>query len=133
MIEMLAIRAALGKAWGALSSIPWQVWMIGALVVAIPVNGCVQHGRGVDQERAANEAEVERIRAERAALALLVAEQDKLIAEGGIKAIEERRQELDNAVSNIPDQELSPRQRARACAELLRQGRRCELPATTPD
>lgn len=51
MIEMLAIRAALGKAWGALSSIPWQVWMIGALVVAIPINGCVQHGRGYDAGR----------------------------------------------------------------------------------
>lgn len=32
------------------------------------------------------------------------------------------RQEVDNAVSKIPDQRTSPRQHARACLELRRQG-----------
>lgn len=36
--------------------------------------------------------------------------------------IARNRQEVDNAVRNIPDQAVSPRQHARACLELRRQG-----------
>jgi hypothetical protein len=52
MIEAFLIRWA-GNAIGALKAIPWQVWVISALVAAIPVNGCVQHGRGYDAGREA--------------------------------------------------------------------------------
>jgi len=52
MIKAFLIRWA-GSAIGALKEVPWQVWVIGALVVAIPVNGCVQHGRGYDAGREA--------------------------------------------------------------------------------
>lgn len=51
MIDPVNIGLGLAKVGGFLKSIPWQVWMIGALVVAIPVNGCVQHGRGYDAGR----------------------------------------------------------------------------------
>lgn len=36
--------------------------------------------------------------------------------------IARNRQEIDNALRNIPDQRTSPRQHARACIELRRQG-----------
>jgi len=50
-----AIRLFAGK-WGArgleaAKGASWQFWAVLALVMAIPVNGCIQHGRGYEKGR----------------------------------------------------------------------------------
>lgn len=47
ILETIAIR----KVWGALRAVPWQVYVIGALVAAIPINGCVQYREGFENGR----------------------------------------------------------------------------------
>jgi hypothetical protein len=52
-----AIRLFAGK-WGArgleaAKDARWQFWAVLALVMAIPVNGCIQHGRGYQKGREA--------------------------------------------------------------------------------
>lgn len=51
--------------------------------------------------------------------------QDLQTRNQGNTAIEQRREGLDNAKQDLPDQGLTDRQRARGCAELQRQGRGC--------
>ena len=53
----MAVRLFAGK-WGArgleaAKGAPWQFWAVLALVMAIPVNGCIQHGRGYQKGREA--------------------------------------------------------------------------------
>lgn len=57
------------------------------------------------------------LEAQRAADALLNAQVDR-----DDEAISKNRKELEDAVSQIPDQDTSDRQRARACFELRRSG-----------
>ena len=135
MLETIAIRTIGGKVLDAIKGVPLSVWIIAALVAAVPINGCVQYRSGVSNERAVNEAAVAKIRAERDALAVVLATEDQTIATGGQTAIEERRKVLDNATEDLPDQGLTDRQRARVCSELRRQGQRCEFltPSATGD
>lgn len=127
ILETIAIKTVWGKAADFLKGVPWGVWASLALLIGALVYGKVQYAQGKADERAAWEEEVQRIKDERNALAVVVEQQDREIAAAANQTIEERRKELDNAVANIPDQALTPRQRARVCAERVRQGRRCEV------
>lgn len=127
ILETIAIKTVWGKAWGLFKSVPLWVWATILIAGAWWIDRSHQYDLGRADEREAWEAEVASIRAERAALALVVADQDAQLAAKANQTIEERREELDNAVADIPDQALTDRQRARVCAERLRQGRRCEV------
>lgn len=81
--------------------------------------------RGRDHERAEWQAEVEKVREKRRKASELAAEADAKIAADAATPITDKRKEIDNATANLPDQNLSARQRARACAELRRTGRGC--------
>ena len=81
--------------------------------------------RGRDHERAAWQAKVEVVREARRKTADDAAAADAKTAAEAAIPITEKRKEIDNATANLPDQGLTPRQRARACAELLTQGRGC--------
>ena len=84
---------------------------------------CWAWDQGRDHERQAWNDKVSEIRAKRQSQADRAATGDVVIADQATTAIEDRRKELDNATAKLPDQELTPRQRARADAELRRQGR----------
>ena len=81
--------------------------------------------RGRDHERAEWNAEFAKVRAKRQKTAETAADADAKTAAEAATPITEKRKEIDNATANLPDQGLSARQRARACAELRRQGRGC--------
>jgi hypothetical protein len=81
--------------------------------------------RGRDHERSAWQAKVEQVREKRQKTADDAADADAKTAAEAATPITETRKEIDNATANLPDQGLSARQRARACAELRRQGRGC--------
>jgi len=85
--------------------------------------------RGRAHEEAANAAEVLKIREERDAAMAELGRQDAEAAEGVEDTITRNREELDHETAPLPDRPLSDRQRARACRELVRQGRRCPAPA----
>lgn len=89
--------------------------------------GC-QHGKAI--EAAAWEKDVQKKVDARWRAKVAADRRDQAISDGGKKVIEDRRKELDNENSKLPDQGLTDRQRNRRCAELRRQGQRCELPAT---
>jgi hypothetical protein len=118
----------------SLPNLPWK-WigvglaalaLVAAVVFSIKAYGNARYEAGILEERtiwetAVAEAERKQAEAQRKAdqnLAGQKAEDERRIAEG--------RQEIENAVSDIPDQGTSARQRARACHELRRQG---EAPA----
>lgn len=88
--------------------------------------------RGRDHERAAWQVEVSSIRKERDDAMAALGKQDAKDADAIETSITDNRKALDNETSALPDQPLSDRQRARACRELMRQGRRCPAPATAP-
>ena len=71
------------------------------------------------------EVAVDQIVEERMEIALAAAVKDADITADGVEAIEDLREEIDDAVANLPDQVLTDRQLARACAELRRQGGDC--------
>lgn len=86
---------------------------------------CWSWDRGRDHERAAWEARVKEVREKRLETAAAAAKTDVETAAQSSAAITEKRKEIENATANLPDQGLTARQRARACAELRRQGRGC--------
>ncbi|MXP43003.1 hypothetical protein [Allopontixanthobacter sediminis] len=122
---MIALYAA--KALGFLKGIPWQVWAGIAALLIVGLAYCQGVDAGETKERAKWEKQVAEIRAERDAAMARATKTDTKINEEGTAAIEGRRKELDDAKANLPDQGLTDRQRARACAELQRQGRGCEV------
>jgi hypothetical protein len=113
----------------------WMSQRIAGLVSGLIVGGllcgalwgayCWSWDRGRDHERAAWEARVKEVREKRQETAAAAAKTDVETATQSSAAITEKRKEIDNATANLPDQGLTPRQRARACAELRRQGRGC--------
>lgn len=109
-------------------------WAFVALLVlgAIYAAYCWAWDRGRDHERAAWEAAVAEIRKERDDAMAALGKQDAKDADALETSITENRKALDDETANLPDQPLSDRQRARACRELLRQGRRCPAPAPAP-
>lgn len=124
---MLAIFAPFLARWAServakvLSSALVLALLCGALYAAYSWSW----DRGRDHERAEWQAQVEKVRAKRRKAAELAAEDDAKIAAEAATPITEKRKEIDNATANLPDQSLTARQRARACAELRRQGRGC--------
>lgn len=99
------------------------------LVVMLAICGalygayCWAWDQGRDHERTAWNEKIQEIRAKRQRQADTAATGDVAIADQATTAIEDRRKELDNATAKLPDQGLTPRQRARSDAELRRQGR----------
>lgn len=83
------------------------------------------YAAGRAAERQAWEDKVEKIVKARVKKAVLADQRDKLIRAGGEAAIAKQREELDNATKNMADESTTARQRARACAELRRQGTPC--------
>ena len=88
--------------------------------------------RGRDHQRALNDAEVAEIRKERDDAAAALGKRDAAEADAVEANISQNRKELDDATAKIPDRALSDRQRARACRELVRQGKRCPPLAPAP-
>ncbi|MGV1682891.1 hypothetical protein [Sphingopyxis sp. NJF-3] len=93
---------------------------------------CWAWDKGRDHERAAWQAKVALIIKERDDAMAALAEQDAKDADALEIRITKNRKALDDETANLPDQPLSDRQRARACRELMRQGRRCPAPAAAP-
>ena len=108
--------------------LPWQVYAAIGVLVLCGASYCTGERYGRSEERAAWEAQVAEIRAEREALAVKVEELDEALAIQVAATITQRRQELDDVTANLPDQELSARQCARIDSELRRAGRGRELP-----
>ncbi|ALC12458.1 hypothetical protein [Sphingopyxis sp. 113P3] len=102
--------------------------VLGALYAAY----CWAWDRGRDYERAAWQTEVAEIRKERDDAMAALGAADAKDADALETSITENRKALDDETANLPDQPLSDRQRARACRELMRQGRRCPAPAAAP-
>lgn len=119
------IWGAIVSIWSYIKLVPYWIWVAVAAGIAILLWGDARYAEGRSDEKVEWEAEVARIRAERDAAMAVAEEKDAIIQAAGEEAIEEAREELDNATKDIPDQELSARQRARVCFELQRQGRRC--------
>lgn len=112
------------------ASVPWK-W-IGVTLAALGVVTAVVFGIKAYGSARAEAAQV----AERAAWEVLVAEQEAQIAilqrqadanlkdqvEQDDREIASNREEVENAVADLPDARPSPRQLRRACVELRRQG-----------
>lgn len=94
--------------------------IIGALitlaVLAFGIGKCAYDKSVIRQHE--QKAALEQARRERKADANLQSQKARDDA-----AAEQRREEIDNATRNIPDQAPSARQRARACLELRRQAK----------
>lgn len=119
------ILAKLLPIWGLIKRVPWQVWCGIAVVLTAWLWGNYREAEGRADERAAWEQKVEDLQ-KRLDDAMQAASEEDTKTEADINAgIAERRKELDNATADLPDQGLTDRQRARACAELRRQGREC--------
>lgn len=112
----------------AAKPVAWLLGCVAALALLYGAYSAIYRAgeRGADRRWEAKTAE---IRSARDAMALKAAELDALLARETSAPVKEKRKEIDDAVANLPDQGLSPRQRARACAELRRQGFGCETPA----
>ena len=96
--------------------------MILGAALCFPLAQCDGKRIGKASERAAWEAKAAEMKI-RAEQMQRTADNLRLNAEALQRAANARnRQEVDNAVRNIPDQGTSPRQHARACLELRRQG-----------
>lgn len=57
-MEWVAIKLIFGRVANALKPVgavlakaPWFAWVIGALIIALPVNGCVQYDEGIEEGR----------------------------------------------------------------------------------
>ncbi|SKB27333.1 hypothetical protein [Sphingopyxis flava] len=109
-------------------------WAFVAMAVAGAVYAayCWAWDRGRDHERAAWQVKVADIRKERDDAMAALGKRDAEDADALETSITENRKALDDEMANLPDQPLSNRQRARACRELMRQGRRCPPPAAAP-
>lgn len=88
--------------------------------------------RGRDHQRDIDERRIDEVIAERNAAMEQAGARDA--AEAGVieDHITQNRKELDDATASIPDRPLSDRQRARACRELMQQGKRCPPPPAAP-
>lgn len=109
-----------------------RVFIVLLVLGAIYAAYCWAWDRGRDHERAAWEAAVAEIRKERDDAMAALGAADAKDADALETSITENRKALDDETANLPDQPLSDRQRARACRELMRQGRRCPPPAPAP-
>ena len=99
-----------------------------ALIAALGTAKCAYDRSVIRKHDAAQQLKIERDKAaqmerERAADASLQARKAD-----DIKAAALRRQEIDHATRNIPDQAPSPRQRARACLSLRAQAKAAGQP-----
>lgn len=121
------IELALLRLWGLIKKVPTWVWVALAAAFIIWQWGNSRYQDGKSDEASYWEEKVETLRRERDAAMAVAQENDAAIEKGGSQAIEAQRRELDNATRKIPDQILSPRQRARACYELQKQGKRCRV------
>lgn len=132
---LLNIGAKLGTK-AAMASGPWGwvawIWKNKKLIAGVLgwlligpawLHGC-SHGQNI--ERLENEKNVAAIIAKRWKAKVAADRRDHAIATRGAAIIRDRRKDLDNAKINIPDQGLTARQRANACAQLRRQGKGCE-------
>ena len=125
MLEKLAIKTVPGAIWGGIKSVPREAWYGLAAFAAWWCFSAYYIEVGEGREAAKWKKEVAQIEEERDAALLVASEKDALIAAAGNAAIEKAQKELEDATKDIPDQTVSARQRARACYELQRQGRRC--------
>lgn len=123
MFPKISERAAVFGLWIA------TFLLIGAALVGLYLWA---YDNGRDSERARWEAKVAEIRKERDEAMSELAKADAAAAKALEATITDNRKALDDETANLPDQPLSDRQRARACRELVRQGRRCEPSAAAP-
>jgi uncharacterized protein HemX len=117
----LALKAGVSQRFAKFAVI---AALISALVVGLGVAKCA-YDRSVIKAHEAK-AEMKQAKRERKADANLQTAKSRDEA-----ASQQRREEIDNATRNFPDQAPSARQRARACVELRRQAqeRRAPVPA----
>lgn len=103
---------------------PFLVWglAIAALFGALWWLRHDAYGDGKRAERAAWEQKSLRLQAEANRLQRIADQLRTAAAAADAARITRQRQEVENAIANIPDQRTSPRQHARACLELRRQG-----------
>ncbi len=104
------------------------LWIATFLLIGAAIAGLYlwAYDNGRDDERDRWQQKVAEIRKERDEAMAALGEQDAAQASGIETSIIDNRKALDDETANLPDQPLSDRQRARACRELVRQGRRCE-------
>lgn len=100
IFETIAIR----KVWAAIKAVPWQVYAIGALVAAIPINGCVQYNKGYDNGAESVKAELRAAQSKAAETALKAAAQadEKALerAEAEAEVIERQLDAIERAEAN---------------------------------
>ena len=119
ILETIAIR----KVWAAIKAVPWQVYVIGALVAAIPVNGCIQYREG--DAAGYDRAQAEHREAEEAARKLqeqsaATATEEREADTGAITTDQEAR---DNAINSTADTRPSDTSNALNCERLRGAGR----------
>lgn len=131
LIAMKLMETGLGPREAKLAS--WAIMLMLALaLLALWLTYSWAYGRGESHERAVWVQEVASIRKERDKAMAALGKQDATQAGAIETSITDNRKALDDETANLPDQSLSDRQRARACRELVRQGRRCEPSAAAP-
>lgn len=120
-----------GKA-GLFGYANWVAVLGGALLLGSIIAGSYLKGRsdGKGLERAKWERSVKKTIEDRWQAYVEINKEDLELTSKVEDSIQQRREEIDNAKADIPDQGLTDRQRVRACAELRRQGRSC--PVFTP-
>ena len=109
---------------------PFLVYGVAALLALAALWGW-GHSRyraGVHAERAAWQLREARTKAAQAARERQADQNLEQQRTRDAAAAEQRKQEIDNATRNIPDQSPTARQRARACVELRRQSRAAGRP-----
>lgn len=123
LIAMKLMETGLGPRVAKLAS-----WAIVALLALLGLWFAYSwaYGRGQAAERAEWVQEVAEIRKARDEAMAALGKLDATQAAAIETSITDNRKALDDETANLPDQSLSDRQRARACRELVRQGRRCE-------
>lgn len=107
----LALKAGIPAKYAKIATI---AALITLLVVGLGVAKCAYDHKVIADHEA--KVKLEQAKRERTADANLEKQKDADAA-----AATARKQEIDNATRNIPDQAPSARQRARACLELVRQ------------
>lgn len=123
ILETIAIRTVWGKAWAALKAVPWQLYVIGALLAAIPINGCVQYREG--DADGYERAQAEYREAEQAARKLqeqsaATATEEREADTGAITTDQEAR---DNAINSTTDTRPSDASNALNCQRMRNAGR----------
>lgn len=100
----------------------WGLAGLFAVLVALWLWGNGRYHAGERHERAAWEAKSAEMKAQAEQLQRMAGDLRNRAETLQRAALARNRQEVDNALRDIPDQGVSARQRARACIELRRQG-----------